>query len=204
MPSASTGGRRCPPRRSCIPATSPAATRHRHRGRFPSSSWPNSKAQPTSTGSATHGSGCWWRSSSAPGCASVTPPGWRGLPGPRPAGRGLFALPQPQDAPRRGGAHRRRTRRHDQTQQERTRRGSRPPVLLPRGSANPDGRLPIPTATFHLQLGQWLQTCGVTDELGQPAHVTAHQFRHTAPLGGSTMRCRKRWSDGCSTTPATP
>ncbi len=26
-------------------------------------------------------------------------------------------------------------------------------VLLPRGSANPDGRLPIPTATFHRQLG---------------------------------------------------
>ena len=53
-------------------------------------------------------------------------------------------------------------------------------VLLPRSSANPDGRLPIPTATFHLQLGQWLQTCGFTDELDQPVHVTAHQFRHTA------------------------
>ena len=53
-------------------------------------------------------------------------------------------------------------------------------ALLPRSSANPDGRLPIPTATFHLQLGQWLETCGVTDELGQPVHVTAHQFRHTA------------------------
>ena len=53
-------------------------------------------------------------------------------------------------------------------------------VLLPRGSANPDGRLPIPTATFHLQLGQWLQNCGVTNELGQTVHVTAHQFRHTA------------------------
>ncbi|PBJ39266.1 transposase [Mycobacterium avium subsp. hominissuis] len=53
-------------------------------------------------------------------------------------------------------------------------------VLLPRSSANPDGRLPMPTATFHLQLGQWLETCGVTDELGQPVHVTAHQFRHTA------------------------
>jgi hypothetical protein len=26
-------------------------------------------------------------------------------------------------------------------------------VLLPRSGANPDGRLPIPTATFHLQLG---------------------------------------------------
>jgi hypothetical protein len=51
---------------------------------------------------------------------------------------------------------------------------------LPRSSANPEGRLPIPTATFHLQLGRWIETCGFTDELGQPAHVTAHQFRHTA------------------------
>jgi len=68
-----------------------------------------------------------------------------------------------------------------QTQQARTRqRFPTSNVLLPRGSANPDGRLPIPTATFHLQLGQWLQTCCVTDELSQPAHVTAHQFRHTA------------------------
>lgn len=53
-------------------------------------------------------------------------------------------------------------------------------VLLPRSSANPDGRLAIPTATFHRQLGLWLENCGVTDELGQPVHVTAHQFRHTA------------------------
>ena len=52
-------------------------------------------------------------------------------------------------------------------------------VLLPRASANPDGRVPIPTATFHRQLGSWLETCGVTDELGRPVHVTAHQFRHS-------------------------
>ncbi|HEX9175333.1 MAG TPA: tyrosine-type recombinase/integrase [Mycobacterium sp.] len=68
-----------------------------------------------------------------------------------------------------------------EAQQARTRR--RFPttgVLLPRGSANPDGRLSIPTATFHRQLGIWLETCGVTDEFGRPVHVTAHQFRHTA------------------------
>ena len=52
-------------------------------------------------------------------------------------------------------------------------------VLLPRGSANPDGQLPIPTATFHRQLGLWLEACGVTDELGRPVRVTAHQFRHS-------------------------
>ncbi|MGH3634279.1 tyrosine-type recombinase/integrase [Mycobacterium sp.] len=68
-----------------------------------------------------------------------------------------------------------------QEQQARTRqRFPTTGVLLPRSSANPDGHLPIPTATFHLQLGQWLEKCGFTDELGQPVHVTAHQFRHTA------------------------
>ena len=53
-----TAGRRCPRRRSCIPATILAATRHRHRGRFPSSSCTNSKAATTSIGLPTHGSGC--------------------------------------------------------------------------------------------------------------------------------------------------
>ena len=68
-----------------------------------------------------------------------------------------------------------------QEQQARTRqRFPTTGVLLPRSSANPDGRLPIPTATFHHQLGRWTQTCGFTDELGQPVHITAHQFRHTA------------------------
>jgi hypothetical protein len=47
-------------------------------------------------------------------------------------------------------------------------------VLLRRGSANPDGRLPIPTATFHLQLGQWLQTCGFADELGPHPRPRTH------------------------------
>lgn len=52
-------------------------------------------------------------------------------------------------------------------------------VLFPRSSANPDGRLPIPAATFNLHLKQWLATAGVTDELGRPVKVTAHQFRHS-------------------------
>jgi hypothetical protein len=52
-------------------------------------------------------------------------------------------------------------------------------VLLPRDTANPDGRLPIPVATFHAKLKQWLADCQITDELGRPAHVTAHRFRHT-------------------------
>lgn len=97
-----------------------------------------------------------------------------------PARRGLSALPQPQDASRRGGAHRRRTCAMVAAQQARTRqRFPTTGVLSPRSGANPNGRLPIPTATFHLRLGQWLETCGITDELGQPVHVTGHQFRHT-------------------------
>ena len=65
-------------------------------------------------------------------------------------------------------------------QQERTRqRFPTTAVLLPRSSANPDGRLPIPTATFHRQLGLWLENISVTDELGHPVYVTAHQFRHS-------------------------
>lgn len=52
-------------------------------------------------------------------------------------------------------------------------------ILFPRSSANPDGRLPIPSSTFHLHLQQWLTTAGVTDELGRPVKVTAHQFRHS-------------------------
>jgi integrase len=67
-----------------------------------------------------------------------------------------------------------------QEQQARTRQRSPLPVGCCRAAApNPDGHLSIPTATFHVQLGQWLEMCGVTDELGQPVHVTAHQFRHT-------------------------
>lgn len=52
-------------------------------------------------------------------------------------------------------------------------------VLLPRSSANPDGQHPIPDGTFNLHLKQWLVDCQVTGELGEPAHVTAHRFRHT-------------------------
>ncbi len=63
-------------------------------------------------------------------------------------------------------------------------------VLLPRGSANPDGRLPIPTATFHRQLGLWLEACGVTDELGRPVRVTAHQFRHSYVICTGKVRVR--------------
>ena len=52
-------------------------------------------------------------------------------------------------------------------------------VLLPRGHANPDGRFPIHTGTFDMQLKRWLADIAVTDELGRPVKVTPHQFRHT-------------------------
>lgn len=52
-------------------------------------------------------------------------------------------------------------------------------VLFPRTTGNPDGRRPMPTATFHAHLKQWLSDCRISDELGEPAHVTAHRFRHS-------------------------
>lgn len=52
-------------------------------------------------------------------------------------------------------------------------------VLFPRDTTNPDGRLPLPAATFNVNLQRWLTDCDITDELGRPARVTAHRFRHT-------------------------
>ncbi len=52
-------------------------------------------------------------------------------------------------------------------------------VLLPRRTRNLDGKLPFSTSTFRGQLVEWLRTCDIRDELGQPVHVTPHQWRHT-------------------------
>lgn len=90
-------------------------------------------------------------------------------------------------------------------QQERTRqRFPTTVVLLPRSSANPDGRLSIPTATFHRQLGLWLENICVTDNLGHPAYVTAHQFRHSHATRLINLTCRRKWFGACPTTPAKP
>ncbi len=52
-------------------------------------------------------------------------------------------------------------------------------VLFPRKTANPDGTRPMPAGTYHYLLQQWLTVCGITGDLGEPAKVTAHRFRHT-------------------------
>ena len=90
------------------------------------------------------------------------------------------------------------------TQQARTRqRFPTTSVLLPRSTANPDGRLPIATATFHRQLGIWLETCGsLTPRTTGTRHRPPIPARQ--PLGGSTTTCRRKWSGACSTTPAAP
>lgn len=54
-------------------------------------------------------------------------------------------------------------------------------VLLPRTHANPNGRHPISPNTFDMHLKQWLTAVAVVDELGRPAKVTPHQFRHIVP-----------------------
>jgi integrase len=58
-------------------------------------------------------------------------------------------------------------------------RWPQPTVLLPRQTANPDGRWPLPQATYRAQLGRWLAACDIRDEHGRLVHITPHQWRHT-------------------------
>lgn len=52
-------------------------------------------------------------------------------------------------------------------------------VLFPRADANLRGDRPISTSGYGISLAEWLQLCETRDELGRPAHITQHQFRHT-------------------------
>ena len=49
----------------------------------------------------------------------------------------------------------------------------------PRADANLRGDRPISTSGYRISLAEWLQRCETRDELGRPAHITPHQFRHT-------------------------
>ena len=51
--------------------------------------------------------------------------------------------------------------------------------LLPANMLNPHGLLRFRRSTYNLQLQAWVAKCGITDEAGRPAHITAHQWRHT-------------------------
>ncbi|MBM0229502.1 MULTISPECIES: tyrosine-type recombinase/integrase [Micromonospora] len=51
--------------------------------------------------------------------------------------------------------------------------------LVPANMLNPHGLLPFRRSTYNLQLQAWVAKCGITDEAGRPAHITAHQWRHT-------------------------
>ncbi|MBM0230484.1 tyrosine-type recombinase/integrase [Micromonospora sp. STR1_7] len=51
--------------------------------------------------------------------------------------------------------------------------------LVPANKLNPHGLLPFKRSTYNLQLQAWVAKCGITDEAGRPAHITAHQWRHT-------------------------
>ena len=128
-----------------------------------------------------------------------------GLPDPRPAGRGLPALPQPQDASRRGRADRRRARRDDHHA------ASPRPEAVPehrcaaaaqhrqprRPPGHPDIDLPPPSSPLARNLPCHRRTRAASARHRPP--IPAH-----GPLGGSTMTCRRKWSGACSTTPATP
>jgi Phage integrase family len=52
-------------------------------------------------------------------------------------------------------------------------------VLFPQTSKNPDGRVPVGSATYRLVLHRWLADCDIRDEHGRPVHLTPHQWRHT-------------------------
>ena len=54
-----------------------------------------------------------------------------------------------------------------------------PTVLFPRATKNPDGRVPVGSATYRLVLYRWLADCDIRDEHGRPVHLTPHQWRHT-------------------------
>jgi integrase len=65
-------------------------------------------------------------------------------------------------------------------QQERVRqRWPDPSLLLPRQTANPDGRWPLSPTTYRNQLLGWLEACDIRDQAGRRAHITPHQWRHT-------------------------
>ena len=51
--------------------------------------------------------------------------------------------------------------------------------LFPRVTANADGRHPLSPDTYRGTMKRWLRTCDIRDELGQPVHLTPHQWRHT-------------------------
>jgi integrase len=52
-------------------------------------------------------------------------------------------------------------------------------VLFPRPTKNPDGRAPIPAATYRGALYRWLRDVDIRDEHARPVQLTPHQWRHT-------------------------
>jgi integrase len=76
-----------------------------------------------------------------------------------------------------------------------------PSIPLPRISANPDGELPFLWNALNARLRRWLADCDVRDASGQPAKVTAHQFRHTV---GTRMINNEVSMDTCSECSTTP
>jgi len=53
------------------------------------------------------------------------------------------------------------------------------PGLFPRPTKNVDGAHPIASSTYRAALLRWLTACEISDENGQPVHLTPHQWRHT-------------------------
>ena len=57
-------------------------------------------------------------------------------------------------------------------------------ILFPKINSNLDGTRPYSASTYRQALYRWPRRCDVSDEHGQPVHLTPHQWRHT--LGTSS------------------
>ena len=54
-----------------------------------------------------------------------------------------------------------------------------PTILFPKINSNLDGSRPYSASTYRQALYRWLRRCDISDEHGQPVHLTPHQWRHT-------------------------
>lgn len=52
-------------------------------------------------------------------------------------------------------------------------------ILFPTSLQNPRGTRTVKASSAYQVLRNWVRECGIVDEMGAPARVTPHQFRHT-------------------------
>ena len=96
--------------------------------------------------------------------------------------RPLPALLQPQDETRGPGPHRRRTPAADHRAAAAGRWPAGPAghrSCSRRSTRTWTADRPYSASTYRQALYRWLRRCDISDEHGQPVHLTPHQWRHT-------------------------